>query len=204
MSFALEVAGKVSYEAMETVLGDPLLLLLLLLRTQRRFNIINGECKVWQPCTPATAPVGAAAARNFCTAACICARLAGSSSKRRVPKQPAAPHPSPYPVKYAPRASENDISVILKDDDIGKDDTIGNCRIQLARVRQAGRDQQQVPVLSRSGKQHGFLQVTLTFTKNSALQVSVGKCGKSHRGLCVACHPLEPLALYAYDVLPVL
>lgn len=133
------------------------------------------------------------------------ARPAGrQQQQQQMPKQPITPCTLTPALAYASNTSENDISVILKDDDIGKDDTIGNCRIQLAHVRQAGRDQQQVPVLSRSGKQHGFLQVTLTFTKNSALYVSVGKCGKSHRGLCAACHPFEPLALDACNVLAVL
>lgn len=106
--------------------------------------------------------------------------------------------------------NENDVELVVKDDDVGRDDYIGVARINCAKVRltkratadlgnlpsyrfllyywriyhdrihvrpclpgdgiglQArlqGRDTVQVPVVSKSGKQHGFVQVTLTFTR---------------------------------------
>ena len=58
----------------------------------------------------------------------------------------------------------------VKDKDVlGSDDYIGTGRGQLAKVRTYGSDKQQVPMLSKKGKQHGFVQVTLTFTRNSSI-----------------------------------
>lgn len=52
-----------------------------------------------------------------------------------------------------------------------RDDTIGIATVSLAKAREAGSDQLQVPVLSKkSKKQHGFLSLTLKWTPNSALR----------------------------------
>lgn len=73
--------------------------------------------------------------------------------------------------------NENDIGIVIKDEDTGKDDTIGTAHVPLAKAREHGRDSQQVPVLSKSGKQHGFIQLTLTFAKNSSIKGYAGSAG---------------------------
>ncbi|KXZ43576.1 hypothetical protein GPECTOR_86g369 [Gonium pectorale] len=67
--------------------------------------------------------------------------------------------------------NENDAELIIKDDDVAShDDYIGTCRVNFAKAREYGRDTVQLPVSSKHGKQHGFVQVTLMFTRNSALK----------------------------------
>ncbi|KAG2449211.1 hypothetical protein HYH02_005958 [Chlamydomonas schloesseri] len=66
--------------------------------------------------------------------------------------------------------NENDVELIIKDSDVSADDYIGTARVSLAKAREHGRDTQQCAVHSKSGKQHGFVQVNLTFTRNSALK----------------------------------
>lgn len=44
------------------------------------------------------------------------------------------------------------------------DDFIGRAIISLARVRENGSDSVHAPVISKSGKQHGFVSVRLVFT----------------------------------------
>jgi hypothetical protein len=53
--------------------------------------------------------------------------------------------------------------------DVSADDLIGSGRAQLARARVAGTDRQSVPMMSKNGKQHGHVQITLNFVRNSAL-----------------------------------
>lgn len=65
--------------------------------------------------------------------------------------------------------NENDLTITCKDEDVSADDVIGTGRAQLARARTAGTDRQSVPMMSRNGKQHGHVQITLTFVRNSAL-----------------------------------
>jgi hypothetical protein len=57
--------------------------------------------------------------------------------------------------------------------DVGKDDLIGVGRLGLAKARLTGTDRQQVPILSRSGKQHGYCSVILTFKNHVPLKVSI-------------------------------
>jgi hypothetical protein len=64
------------------------------------------------------------------------------------------------------------------DEDVGSSDLIGNARIDLAKTRTYGSDTVQAPVISKSGKQHGFVQVSLTFAKNSTMQAPhPSECG---------------------------
>jgi len=65
--------------------------------------------------------------------------------------------------------NDNSVTIEVRDEDVGKDDTIGHCQVSLAKVRSYGRDTQQASVMSKSGKQHGFVQVSMTFSKNSAI-----------------------------------
>jgi hypothetical protein len=56
--------------------------------------------------------------------------------------------------------NENDFRITVKDHDVmSSDDYIGVGRGQLAKVRTLGTDKQQVPIMSKKGKQHGFVQV---------------------------------------------
>lgn len=56
------------------------------------------------------------------------------------------------------------------DEDVGSDDAIGTCRIDLAKTRTYGSDRVQAPCMAtKGGKQHGFVQVSLAFTKNLAM-----------------------------------
>lgn len=64
--------------------------------------------------------------------------------------------------------TENTFSLVLKDEDLISDEFIGHGTGDLSRVRQTGADRQQVPMLSKkSGKQHGFVCVSLQFTPNA-------------------------------------
>lgn len=65
--------------------------------------------------------------------------------------------------------NENDLVITCKDEDVSADDLIGTGRAQLARARTAGTDRQSVPMMSKNGKQHGHVQITLNFVRNSAL-----------------------------------
>jgi hypothetical protein len=65
--------------------------------------------------------------------------------------------------------NENSVSIQLLDEDVTFPDLIGNARIDLARTRTFGSDTVQAPVMTKNGKQHGFVQVALSFAKNSAL-----------------------------------
>ena len=66
--------------------------------------------------------------------------------------------------------NENSITLEVKDEDVSSDDLIGVCNVMLAKARTHGSDRIQAPVMNKGGKQSGFVQVSLTFTKNSALQ----------------------------------
>eukprot|EP00195_Chlamydomonas_chlamydogama_P003503 CAMPEP_0202920082 /NCGR_PEP_ID=MMETSP1392-20130828/76672_1 /ASSEMBLY_ACC=CAM_ASM_000868 /TAXON_ID=225041 /ORGANISM="Chlamydomonas chlamydogama, Strain SAG 11-48b" /LENGTH=203 /DNA_ID=CAMNT_0049613563 /DNA_START=565 /DNA_END=1176 /DNA_ORIENTATION=+ len=67
--------------------------------------------------------------------------------------------------------NENDISLVCMDeDDTSRDDTIGSGTFTLARARERGTDRIQVPMMSKSGKQHGFISINLVFTRNSAIR----------------------------------
>ncbi|GLI69850.1 hypothetical protein VaNZ11_014567 [Volvox africanus] len=66
--------------------------------------------------------------------------------------------------------NENDAEITIKDEDVGHDDYLGTARISFARAREQGRDTTQAPVYTKHGKQHGFLQVSLSFTRNSSLK----------------------------------
>ncbi|GLC51851.1 hypothetical protein PLESTB_000555400 [Pleodorina starrii] len=58
--------------------------------------------------------------------------------------------------------NENDVSIDLKDEDVGRDDFIGSATFSLARARQTGHDRQEVPVFGpKSRKQQGFVSVAL-------------------------------------------
>lgn len=65
--------------------------------------------------------------------------------------------------------NENSVSIQLMDEDVTLPDLIGNARIDLAKARTYGSDAIQAPVISKSGKQHGFIQVALSFAKNSSM-----------------------------------
>ena len=65
--------------------------------------------------------------------------------------------------------NDNSVTIEVRDEDVGKDDLIGHCQISLAKARSYGSDKVQAPVMSKSGKQHGFVQVSLGFSKNSAI-----------------------------------
>lgn len=56
--------------------------------------------------------------------------------------------------------NDNSVMIEVKDEDVSGDDTIGTCRVDLARTRTYGSDKVQAPVMSKSGKQHGFVQVS--------------------------------------------
>uniref|UniRef100_A0A7S0RWS8 C2 domain-containing protein n=1 Tax=Chlamydomonas leiostraca TaxID=1034604 RepID=A0A7S0RWS8_9CHLO len=62
--------------------------------------------------------------------------------------------------------NENDINFTIKDDDVGVDDVIGTTRLGLAACRERGSDRQALAVFSKSGKQHGSLHLSATFTPN--------------------------------------
>ena len=55
------------------------------------------------------------------------------------------------------------------DEDVSSDDVIGTCRIDLAKARTYGSDRVQAPCMVKGGKQSGFVQISLAFTKNSAM-----------------------------------
>ncbi|EFJ42719.1 hypothetical protein VOLCADRAFT_97168 [Volvox carteri f. nagariensis] len=85
--------------------------------------------------------------------------------------------------------NENDAELVIKDEDVGHDDNLGSARVSFARAREYGRDQVQAPVYTKHGKQHGFVHVTLNFTRNSAL--------KAH-GAYPAAYPTQQYAQYPY------
>ncbi|GAX80957.1 hypothetical protein CEUSTIGMA_g8392.t1 [Chlamydomonas eustigma] len=66
--------------------------------------------------------------------------------------------------------NENEVKLEVRDEDVAGSDTIGHATVSLAKARTSGSDCLQAPVMSKSGKQHGFIQVTMAFTKNSSLQ----------------------------------
>ena len=66
--------------------------------------------------------------------------------------------------------NDNSVSIQIMDEDVASSDLIGHARIDLAKTRTYGSDTVQAPVISSSGKQHGFVQVSLSFVKNSLLQ----------------------------------
>eukprot|EP00195_Chlamydomonas_chlamydogama_P000518 CAMPEP_0202919766 /NCGR_PEP_ID=MMETSP1392-20130828/76505_1 /ASSEMBLY_ACC=CAM_ASM_000868 /TAXON_ID=225041 /ORGANISM="Chlamydomonas chlamydogama, Strain SAG 11-48b" /LENGTH=347 /DNA_ID=CAMNT_0049613225 /DNA_START=146 /DNA_END=1190 /DNA_ORIENTATION=+ len=67
--------------------------------------------------------------------------------------------------------NDNDVTLVCKDEDtIGKDEVIGTGHFNLAKARERGTDRIQVSMMSKSGKQYGFISVNLTFTRNAALR----------------------------------
>jgi hypothetical protein len=67
--------------------------------------------------------------------------------------------------------NENDVSCQVMDEDtMAADDCCGVGRVDLARVRVTGSDRQQVHIIrGRNSKQHGIVQVSLTFQRNAAM-----------------------------------
>ncbi|GLI70690.1 hypothetical protein VaNZ11_015630 [Volvox africanus] len=60
---------------------------------------------------------------------------------------------------------ENDVSLDIMDEDLGRDDLIGNATFSFLRARHAGNDRQEVAVFSpKSRRQHGFVSVSLKWT----------------------------------------
>ncbi|EFJ51299.1 hypothetical protein VOLCADRAFT_103553 [Volvox carteri f. nagariensis] len=58
--------------------------------------------------------------------------------------------------------NENDLTVELKDSEIGRDPNLGIATVNLSRVREMGQDNKQVPVMDMHNmEQHGILSVSL-------------------------------------------
>ncbi|KAF6261324.1 C2 domain-containing protein [Scenedesmus sp. NREL 46B-D3] len=58
----------------------------------------------------------------------------------------------------------NEAIITIKNENVMQtDDVIGTARVSLQRVKQVGSESLQVPVLSASGKQRGFLQISMTY-----------------------------------------
>mmetsp|Transcript_20875 Transcript_20875/g.53096 ORF Transcript_20875/g.53096 Transcript_20875/m.53096 type:complete len:185 (-) Transcript_20875:655-1209(-) len=67
--------------------------------------------------------------------------------------------------------NENTVEISLFDEDtLTKDDHIGIATISLAKTREQGADKLMAPVMTKKGKQHGYVQVSMTFKTNAALR----------------------------------
>eukprot|EP00195_Chlamydomonas_chlamydogama_P003395 CAMPEP_0202915720 /NCGR_PEP_ID=MMETSP1392-20130828/66461_1 /ASSEMBLY_ACC=CAM_ASM_000868 /TAXON_ID=225041 /ORGANISM="Chlamydomonas chlamydogama, Strain SAG 11-48b" /LENGTH=240 /DNA_ID=CAMNT_0049607859 /DNA_START=105 /DNA_END=827 /DNA_ORIENTATION=+ len=67
--------------------------------------------------------------------------------------------------------NENDVSIVCKDEDtLGRDDIIGSATFTLAKAREQGSARLQVPMMSKKGKQHGFISVYLVYSTNSSMK----------------------------------
>lgn len=66
--------------------------------------------------------------------------------------------------------NENSFNVVLKDDDIGKDDMIGQGQGDLAKVRMNKTDRVQIMMNTHKGKQKGFVSINLSFEPNSGMK----------------------------------
>ncbi|KAG2432135.1 hypothetical protein HXX76_009061 [Chlamydomonas incerta] len=70
--------------------------------------------------------------------------------------------------------NENSVDVEIKDEDVGRDDLIGNATFSLAKARESGADRIQAGVVSKkSRKQRGFLSIALSWAPNKALKPTV-------------------------------
>lgn len=67
--------------------------------------------------------------------------------------------------------NENTVEVSVYDEDtMSRDDLIGIATVSLAKVREHGSDKMAAPVMTKKGKQHGFVHITLAFKSNSTLR----------------------------------
>ncbi|GIL82511.1 hypothetical protein Vretimale_11938 [Volvox reticuliferus] len=65
---------------------------------------------------------------------------------------------------------ENNVSLDIKDEDLGRDDLIGNASFSFSRARHVGNDRQEVAVFRpKSRKQHGFVSVSLKWSPHRVL-----------------------------------
>jgi len=67
--------------------------------------------------------------------------------------------------------NENTVEISVYDEDnTSKDDIIGTATVSLAKVREQRADKAAVPLMSKKGKQNGFIHVSLAFQTNAALK----------------------------------
>jgi Ca2+-dependent lipid-binding protein len=59
---------------------------------------------------------------------------------------------------------------ILDEDNLCRDDLIGECLVSFSKARESGKDDLQVPVISKKQKQRGFISVKIQFIPNRVLK----------------------------------
>jgi Ca2+-dependent lipid-binding protein len=72
--------------------------------------------------------------------------------------------------------NENSAELTIMDEDtMSADDTIGSAVVPFAKAREQGTCTIQSPVITKKGKQHGMIQVVMTFVPNDSLKPKKGK-----------------------------
>lgn len=99
--------------------------------------------------------------------------------------------------------NENDVGLVVMEQDVMlRDEVIGTGRISLARVRTTGSDRQQVQLVTKRGRQRGFVQVNLTFVRNAAFAGVPGAQPAAYPYAAYPSAPSAPPAAYGYPSYP--
>eukprot|EP00882_Tetradesmus_deserticola_P023199 GHRQ01025244.1.p1 GENE.GHRQ01025244.1~~GHRQ01025244.1.p1 ORF type:complete len:290 (+),score=74.13 GHRQ01025244.1:521-1390(+) len=95
---------------------------------------------------------------------------------------------------------DNEAIITIKNENVMQtDDVIGTARVSLQRVKQVGSESLQVPVMSASGKQKGFLQISMTYYAQASASAP---SSDGHRGNPAYSSPYPPQQQQQYSPYP--
>jgi len=94
--------------------------------------------------------------------------------------------------------NENTVEISVYDEDtLSRDDLIGTASVSLAKLRERRADQMAVPVMSKKGKQRGYLHISMVFQPNSALRPAAAQQPAYQQPMM-----MQPPAPYGYAPAP--